>query len=497
MQSGDIMPSEKFLAYDFGAESGRVILGKLEKKKISLEEIHRFPNKQIRISEHIHWDITYLFDELKRGLTAVVQKGYTDLSGLGVDTWGVDFCLVGKDNQILENPYAYRDRRTEGMMELAFQQMPRDEIYARTGIQFLQFNSIFQLLSVVESKSPLLENIETLLFMPDLFNFLLTGQKKSEYTIASTSQLLDAKKRDWDSALFEKLGLPRHIMAPVIHPGTLIGPLLSEIAQETGILSLDVIVPASHDTASAVAAVPAQSDNWAYVSSGTWSCFGIEVEEPIINEASMMNNFTNEGGAGGKIRFLRNTMGLWLIQRCLKKWEQEGESLNYDEIARLALESQEFRSVVNPDDPTFLNPEDMPAAIAEFCRKTGQPAPEKKGEYVRCILESLALKYRFLIDKINAMRPESVEVLHIVGGGSQNEVLNQFSANATGLTVVAGPVEATAVGNIMIQAIAKRILDGIEEGRKVVSRSFPLRSYEPDGKKRWDTVYEEAKGMFS
>jgi rhamnulokinase len=491
------MTQRKFLAFDFGAESGRAILGKLDRKKISLEEIHRFPNKQISVSNHIQWDVSYLFDELKKGLTAAAQKGHLDLYGLGVDTWGVDFCLVGRDNQILENPYAYRDRRTKGMMELAFQKMPKKEMYERTGIQFLQFNSVFQLLSMVESKGPLMEKIETLLFMPDLFNFLLTGQKKSEYTIASTSQLLDAKKRDWEAAIFEKLGLPVHIMAPVIQPGTLIGQLLPDIAQETALSSVDVIVPACHDTASAVAAVPAQSDNWAYLSSGTWSCFGIEVDEPIINEDSMMNNFTNEGGVGEKIRFLRNTMGLWLIQRCMKKWEQEGESLNYDEMASLALESQEFRSIVNPDDHMFMNPMDMPAAIVEFCRKTGQPVPEKKGEYVRCILESLALKYRFLIDMINAMRPESVEVLHIVGGGSQNEILNQFSANATGLTVIAGPVEATAVGNIMIQAIAKRMLDGIEDGRKAVARSFSLRSYKPEDQKKWNIVYEGIREMFS
>lgn len=491
------MPPEKFLAYDFGAESGRAILGTFDGKKISLEEIHRFLNKQITDSGHIHWDVSYLFDELKRGLTAAAQKGHTDLSGLGIDTWGVDFGLVGKDNQILENPYAYRDRRAEGMMEKAFRLIPREKMYSQTGIQFMQFNSVFQLLSVFESKSSLLDKIETLLFMPDLFNFLLTGQKYSEYTIASTSQLLNARKRDWEPDIFEKLGLPIHIMAPIIQPGTLIGQILPEIARETGILSVDVIVPACHDTASAVAAVPAQSDNWAYLSSGTWSCLGVEVEEPIINEDSMLNNFTNEGGVGGKIRFLRNTMGLWLIQRCMKKWEQEGESLNYDEITSFALDSQEFRSIINPDDHTFLNPADMPAAIAEFCKKTGQPVPEKKGEYVRCILESLALKYRFLIGKINAMCPESVEVLHIVGGGSQNEILNQFSANATGLTVIAGPAEATAVGNIVIQAIAKRMLDGVEDGRKAVARSFPLRSYKPDDQNKWNAVYEDVKGMFS
>jgi rhamnulokinase len=491
------MRPAKFLAFDFGAESGRAILGILDEKRICLEEIRRFPNKQINVSGHIHWDLSYLFDELKKGLVSAARKGHGELLGLGVDTWGVDFGLVGKDDRVLENPYAYRDQRTAGMMDKAFQLIPREEIYACTGIQFMQFNSVFQLLSVVESKSSLLDKIETLLFMPDLFNFLLTGQKFSEYTIASTSQLLNAQKRDWESVIFEKLGLPIHIMAPVIQPGTSVGQLLPEISQETDISTVDVIAPACHDTASAVASVPAQTSNWAYLSSGTWSLLGVEADEPIINEKSLKNNFTNEGGVGGKIRFLRNTMGLWLLQRCMKDWEEKGESYGYAELAGLALDSQEFKSIVDPDDHTFLNPPDMPEAIAEFCEKTQQPVPKKKGEFVRCIYESLALKYRFLIDRINDMIPVPVEVLHVVGGGSQNEMLNQFSADATGLRVIAGPAEATAVGNIIVQAIAKKIVDGIEEGRKVVSRSFPLKSYEPKNKNKWNSVYEKIKRMFS
>jgi rhamnulokinase len=491
------MVPAKFLAFDFGAESGRAILGILDRGKIGLEEIHRFPNKQVDISGHIHWDLSYLFGELKKALATAVRKGHRELLGLGVDTWGVDFGLVGKDDQLLENPYAYRDKRTDGMMDKAFQRISREEMYARTGVQFMPFNSVFQLLSVVETESLLLDKIESLLFMPDLFNFLLTGQKFSEYTIASTSQLLNAQKRDWDPGIFEKLGLPVQIMAPIIQPGTSIGPLQPEISRETDISPVDVIAPACHDTASAVAAVPAQTDNWAYLSSGTWSLLGIEVDEPIINEKSLKNNFTNEGGVGRKIRFLRNTMGLWLLQRCLKDWEKKGESLGYDELAGLALDSGEFKSIVDPDDHTFLNPPSMPEAIAEFCGKTQQPVPEKKGEFIRCIYESLALKYRFLIDKINAMCPEPAEVLHVVGGGSQNEMLNQFSADATGLRVIAGPAEATAVGNIIVQAIAKKIVDGIEEGRRVVSRSFPLKTYEPKNKNKWNRVYERVKGLFS
>lgn len=490
------MSSAKFLAFDFGAESGRAILGLLDGEKLALEEIRRFPNRQLKESGHIHWDISYLFGELKKSLASAMKRGHKDLQGLGVDTWGVDFGLLGKDDKILGNPFAYRDSRTEGMMEKAFESMPKKEIYSCTGIQFIQLNSIFQLLSMALSKSSLLASCKKLLFMPDLFNFLLTGEKYSEYTIGSTSQLLNARKKDWEPVIFEKLGLPFDIMAPLVQPGTVIGELLPDIAQEIEVSPVDVIAPACHDTASAVAAVPVQRSNWAYLSSGTWSLVGVEVEEPIINEKSLENNFTNEGGVDQKIRFLRNTMGLWLLQRCLKSWEKKGESLGYDDLASLTDKAQAFRSIINPDDELFLNPEDMPSAIIEFCKKTQQPVPEKKGEFVRCIFESLALKYRYIIDRINDMQEEPVEVLHIVGGGSQNELLNQFSANATGISVIAGPAEATAIGNILIQAIAKKELAGIEEGRQLVARSFPLKSYEPDDEGEWNEVYEKMKGMF-
>lgn len=491
------MSIERFIAFDFGAESGRAILGSLEGKQIRLEELHRFPNKQISVSGHIHWDMAYLMAELKKGLRSAVELGYQELRGLGVDTWGVDFGLVGRNNQILGHPFAYRDPRTQGMMDKAFQLISRERMYHWTGIQFMQFNSVFQLLSMVESKSPLLKQCETLLFMPDLFNFLLTGHKCSEYTIASTSQLLNAKNKNWEPEIFEKLELPLDIMAPVAPPGTSVGRLLPAISEETGIMPVDVIAPASHDTASAVAAVPARSSNWAYLSSGTWSLLGIEVDVPVITQDSLKNNFTNEGGVGGKIRFLRNTMGLWLLQRCLKSWQEQGDTLGYDELEGLAHEGREFKCIVDPDNQTFLNPPDMPAAIVGFCQSTGQPFPEKKGEFVRCILESLALKYRFLIEKLNAMNPEPVEVLHIVGGGSRNDLLNQFTANATGLPVIAGPVEATAVGNIIVQAIAKKILSGIEEGRRVVARSFPLKDFHPADQDKWNDVYDRTKGMFS
>lgn len=491
------MSPAKFLAFDFGAENGRAILGTLDKKTLKLEEIHRFSNRQILESGHIHWDIQYLINELKRGLTASAQRGHRELQGVGIDTWGVDFGLIGKNNQILENPFAYRDSRTEGMMERAFQMMSKEEMYSLSGIQFMPFNSVFQLLSLVETKSPVLRDCETLLFMPDIFNFLLTGQKYSEYTITSTSQLLNAEKKEWEPEVFRRLGLPLTIMAPIIQPGTVVGRLLEDIVSETGVLATDVIAPACHDTASAVAAVPAQSENWAYLSSGTWSLLGVEVQKPIINKDSFQSNFTNEGGISGTIRFLRNTMGLWLLQRCLKDWRKEGESVSYEELDELTSEAEAFKRIIDPDDLLFLNPPHMPEAISEFCRKTDQPLPKKKPEFIRCIFESLAMKYCFLLDKIETIRKEPVDVLHVVGGGTQNEVLNQFSANATGLPVLAGPVEATAAGNIIIQAMAKKEIEDVDEGRETIARSFSLKHYEPQDRDQWNEAYQRVKYLFS
>ncbi|RKY87473.1 rhamnulokinase [candidate division KSB1 bacterium] len=491
------MSATKFLAFDFGAESGRVILGTINNEKLCLEQIHRFQNRQVKILGHIYWDVLYLFDELKKGLEITVKKGHKNLSGIGVDTWGVDFGLIGKDNQLLGNPFCYRDSRTNRMMEKAFKLISKEKIYSYTGIQFMQINSIFQLLSMVDSKNPVVEIAETLLFMPDLFNFFLTGEKCSEYTIASTSQLLNVENRSWEPAIFEKLNLPFKIMPPIIEPGSIIGKLLSDIAKDVGTKPVDIIAPACHDTASAVAAVPVQSNNWAYLSSGTWSLLGIEVDRPIINKSSLNYNFTNEGGFGQKIRYLRNTMGLWLLQRCIYSWRKEGKSFSYDELIKLATTSPPFKFIIDPDDRMFLNPDNMPLAIVEFCKKTNQHIPKKVGEFTRCIFESLALKYRFIIDRINSVIEKPVEVLHIIGGGSKNELLNQFAANATGIPVIAGPVEATSAGNILIQAIAKRKIDNIEEGRKFVARSFPLKYYKPENIEEWNDVYHCVKDIFS
>ncbi|UCE05328.1 MAG: rhamnulokinase, partial [bacterium] len=336
-----------------------------------------------------------------------------------------------------------------------------------------------------------------LLFMPDLFNFLMTGEQVSEYSIASTSQLLNAESKKWDSDIFNRLRLPIDIMPTIVQPGSIVGKLLPEIVQDTNLSPVYVVAPVSHDTASAVAAVPATSHNWAYLSSGTWSLLGIEIHKPIINQDSLDNNFTNEGGVNQTIRFLRNTMGLWLFERCLHKWKQAGETPDYTEVISMAEKAQPFKCIVNPDDSTFLNPPDMPQAIVEFCKKTNQPYPQTKGEFARCIFESLALKYRYILEKINSMRGQAVETLHIVGGGSQNEFLNQLTANSIGIKVIAGPAEATAIGNIIVQAIAKRELNNINESRELVANSFPLKHYEPQNQEEWNEQYSKVNSMFS
>jgi rhamnulokinase len=489
------MANAKFLAFDLGASSGRAIIGQLN-DKLSLEEIHRFNNHPVQIMGHQYWDLLGLFQEMKNSLEAVAQKGHHDLCGIGVDTWGVDFGLVGRDNVLLASPYAYRDQRTDGMMEKAFEFMPREKIYQLTGNQFLQFNTIFQLYSMVVDSHPVLAASERLLFMPDLVNLLMTGERTCEYSIASTSQLLNAASRTWEPSIFAELALPIDIMGPVIPSGTVIGKLLPELSAETGLGAIDVIAPACHDTASAVAAVPASGDGWAYLSSGTWSLMGVEIPHPIINDNSLQNNFTNEGGVNGTIRFLRNIMGMWLLQGCMKSWERKGDKKSYEQILAAAAGAKPFKCIIDPDDRAFLNPADMPAVIIEYCRQHGQPAPQNEGELVRCILESLALKYRCVMEKMNGMIPSPVKKLHIVGGGSQNQLLNQFTANAIGLPVLAGPVEATAIGNILVQAVAQKVISSIEDGRQMVAKSYPLQSYEPQNTQQWDETYEQNKHLF-
>jgi rhamnulokinase len=490
------MSSAKYLAIDFGASSGRAILGSISNKGISLEEIHRFSNQPVNLLGHIYWDFPYLFDELKNGIAKTTKKGIKNISGIGVDTWGVDFGLISKDNQLLGNPFAYRDSRTDGIMARAFELMPKEEIYKHTGLQFLQFNSIFQLFSMVEENNSLLKISDRLLFMPDLFNFFLTGERVSEYTIASTSQLLNAEKKVWEKTIFDRLNLPIEIMPEVIEPGSIIGKILPEIKEDTGISDADIIAPACHDTGSAVLAVPATTKNWAYLSSGTWSLMGIEADQPIISTDTLNNNFTNEGGANNKIRFLKNAAGLWLLQRCQHAWKEEKISCLHEDLINQAKDATPFKCFVNPDDASFLNPPDMPKAIVDYCVRTGQKPPQSVGEFVRCIIESLAFKYRYLLDKINLLKGEPIETLHIVGGGSLNTMLNQFTSNATAIRVIAGPAEATALGNIIIQAIAKGELNSVEEGRELISRSTELIEYFPEEKETWEEKYQIAKANF-
>ena len=493
------MATSRYLALDFGAESGRAILGTLEDGRISLEEIHRFPNRQVRVHGHVYWDVLYLFDELKKGLAAAANKGCKKLDGIGVDTWGVDYGLIDANGELLGNPHTYRDPRTEGMLEAAYKTVPKAEIFAATGTQFMAFNTLFQLLSQAKAKSPALENAKTLLFMPDLFNYLLTGKKCAEYTIASTSQMMNAKKRTWSKTLLKKLGIPANILPKIVEPGTLVGPVLPQILAETGLAPVNVYAPGGHDTACAVAAVPAiEGGNWAYLSSGTWSLLGVELDEPDVSKTALANAFTNEGGVGGKIRFLRNCTGLWLLQRTRLRWQQQGDDVSYAEIVKMAVKAEDsaFQSIVDTDDPAFGNPIDMPAAIVDYCRRTGQTPPKTKGEFARCILESLAFKYRVIINKINSMQKEPVERLHIVGGGCQNELLCQLAADACGIPVVAGPVEATALGNVLMQAISAGKVKNLAEARKIVAKSVQTKRYEPKNPEEWDMAWRGVKQLF-
>ncbi|MGB8319086.1 MAG: rhamnulokinase family protein, partial [Ignavibacteriaceae bacterium] len=441
------MSVSKFVAVDLGAESGRVIIGILEDEKIHIEEIHRFPNKQINKNGSMFWNVPDLFKEIKTGFSLAVKRGHKDIESIGIDTWGVDFGLIGKNDKLLELPHTYRDNRTNGIPEKVYEKISPEDIYNRTGIQFMQINSLYQLYSIKLSNESLLRESGKLLFMPDLFNFLLTGEKKSEYTIASTSQFLNAVTKQFDPVIFSSLGLPINIMAPIIQPGTVIGKLLPDIAAETGLNIIDVIAVGCHDTASAVAAVPGRGDDWAYLSSGTWSLLGLENDQPVINYE--FRDFTNEGGINNKIRFLQNISGLWILQEIKKSWEKKGEHYSYEEITRFADKSDRFLSIINPDDSLFINPTDMIQAISEYCIKTGQRKPKTKGEYSRSVLESLALKYKSVLQRIEKVSKKNIQKLHIVGGGSQNILLNQFAADATGKKVITGPVEATALGNIM------------------------------------------------
>ena len=481
---------QNYLAIDLGAESGRVILGKLDSGSLQLEEIHRFANGPVMTPDGIHWDVLRLWSEIKTGIGLAVRKHGGQFSGIGLDTWGVDFGLLDKNGVLLGNPYHYRDSRNDGMLEQAFMRLPRELIFEQTGIQFMQINTLYQLLSMVVSGSPALSSAETLLMMPDLFNYWLTGVKVSEFSIASTSQCYDPRLGGWSKPLLQAMGIPTHIFAPIVQPGTILGTLLPSVAEETGAVAVKVIAPACHDTGSAAAAVPATEQDYAWISSGTWSLMGLDSAVPVITPESLEANLTNEGGVFGSIRLLKNITGLWLVQECRRTWAAHEAELSYDEMTRLAAEAAPLKSLVDPDAPEFGRPGDMPERIREFCRRTAQPIPKSKGEIIRCALESLALKYRSVLGMLESATGRKLEALHIVGGGTRNRLLNQFAANATGLPTITGPVEATAIGNILMQAIAVGQLASLAEARQVVRQSFAVETYQPTDREVWDAAYQ-------
>ncbi len=476
---------QHYLAFDLGAESGRVMLGALEGGRLTLEELHRFANTPVRVFQSLYWDTLRLWHDIQHGAEVALRERKLKLEGMGVDTWGVDFALIGADGMLVDNPRHYRDPRTNGMMEKLFERVPRDEVFRQTGVQFMQLNSLYQWYAMKLAVSPALETARTLLFMPDLFNYWLTGAAKAEVTIASTSQFYDPRERRWATELVEALGLAKGILPETVEPGTRLGEYHGA----------PVYAVAGHDTASAVAAVPAQGGDWCYISSGTWSLMGVEVDRPVINAKSLELNFTNELGVGGKVRLLKNIAGLWLLQECRRAWAAEGAVYSYEQLAQMAAEAKPFRAIINPD--AFLEPGEMPAKIAAHCRATGQQPPETHAEFARTILESLGLRYRQVLESLEALLGRRIEVVHIVGGGSRNQVLNQFVADSTGRKVIAGPTEATAIGNILVQAMAAGAIKSLAEAREVVRNSFPLETIEPRAESDWSEAYaryQEAAG---
>jgi len=480
------MPSPSFLAFDLGAASGRAVLGQLETSHLRTKELYRFANGMLPVHEHLHWDIFRLLKEIKKGLAVCAEE--TRITSFAIDTWGVDFGLLDQDGTILGMPFAYRDAHTQGAMEDFFKLIPRERIYNLTGIQFLAFNSLFQLHAMKRDKSSVLEEARDLLFMPDLFHYFLTGEKKTEFTFATTSQLYNPRKKGWENELFDALGVSKSLMQEIIQPGSIIGKLDKNIAQQLGWRDVLVVAVASHDTGSAVACVPARGKDWAFISSGTWSLMGIETENPIINDLALRLNFTNEGGVEGTFRVLKNITGLWLVQKCREAWEME-KKFSYDQLMAMAQGAKSFRFFIDPDWEGFLNPPDMPKAIQQYCIQTGQELPRSPAEFVRGICENLALKYRVILDEIRQISSNPINKIHVIGGGAKNRLLCQLTANATGLPVFAGPAEATAIGNIMMQSKAHGFIQSLVQMREIIRNSFDVVVYEPKKTKEWREAF--------
>lgn len=486
------MAKKCYLAIDLGAESGRVVAGLFDGTRLRLEEIHRFANGPVPVAESLRWDVLRLWSEIQSGLGKAAQSIGNEAISVGVDTWGVDYVLLGRGDEMLGQPYNYRDARTAGVMDRCFSQVPRKEIFAATGLQFMPINTLYQLIAMQQTNPQLMALAQRFLMMPDFIHWLLCGSQVVEFTNATTSQCLDATSRGWAWEMLRKFEIPTNIFPEIVAPGTKLGKLRISVAERCRIPRLDVVAPATHDTGSAIAAIPTEKTgtaNWAYISSGTWSLMGLELPQPVLSPRALELNVTNEGGIDGTYRLLKNIMGLWLVQESRRAFERTGKSLNYADLTRLAAEAKPFCSMVDPDAAAFLAPADMPAEIVKYCQARGRPAPSTEGEIVRTALEGLALKYRMVLGWLEELSGSKIDVIHIVGGGSQNELLNQFAANACGRPVVAGPVEATALGNVLVQARTSGALSTLAEMRSVVRASSALKHYEPRDQTAWTAAY--------
>jgi rhamnulokinase len=477
------------VAFDLGASSGRAMLGRLTDGKIEITELHRFSNDPVQVGDRLHWDILRLYHEIKQGLLIAKNKGI-DVQSIGIDSWAVDFGFIGKNGELVGNPYHYRDRHTEDMMDKLFTQIPASIIFGRTGIQFLQFNTIFQLFALKQANSPWLQEDSRLLMIPDMLRYFLTGNMHNEFSNATTTQLFNPIKGHWDADLLKLLDFPESWFGDVLQPGSKAGMLQASVCEELGIPSIPVYAVVEHDTGSAVAAVPATDRSFAYLSCGTWSLMGTEVQTPVINDLAQKLNFTNEGGVEGTYRLLKNIMGLWILQESRREWEKAGKSYSFPELAQMTGTAKPFSAFIDPDDSLFLAPGDMPERITQYCRQTGQHAPESAGEIVRCILESLALKYRFVFEMTERLSGQKFNGLHMVGGGIQNTLLCQWSANAIGKPVWAGPSEGSAIGNLAVQWITQGVFKDIWEARQVIRDSFPIDVYEPNEQGLWANAYD-------
>jgi len=492
------MADKTYLAVDLGAESGRVMGGHFNGDTVSMEQYHRFPNGPVVLGGTMRWNLTGLWAEIQNGLRDAAAKLNGNAVSVGVDSWGVDFVLMNRNDELLGQPWNYRDSRTDGMVQYACEKVGREEIFAQTGLQFMAINSLYQLLAMNLRDPELVSQASRFLMIADFFHWCLSGSRVVEFTNATTSQMLNAQTRTWAVDMLRKLELPADCLPDVVLPGTRLGTLRSELGEFTGLGKLNVVAPATHDTGAAVAAVPTSQTgrpDWAYISSGTWSLMGVETQEAVLTPKALEYNVTNEGGVDGTWRVLKNIMGLWLVQGWRKAFAKRGKDYDYDQMTRLAQEAEPFRSLVDPDRDVFLGAADMAEAIAQECRRTGQPVPETEGQFVRCALESLAMKYRLVLSWLEELTEVPVTVIHIVGGGTQNRLLNQFTSDACGRPVVTGPVEATALGNVLIQARAAGDLSTLSDIRDVVRRSESIEEYSPDNPSAWDDVWDRFRAV--